>query len=155
FRDSDEAREFLLVESAGAEEALVEVATPLSEQHELAGALDAFDDDREPQFAGKREDRPNDDAVALAGANLGNQPAVDLQRVQWQAAEIGKARITCSEIVESDLDARVADALQIGSDGLEVAEKRCLGDLDRDPFGIDADRPNFVEQPVDIAVLQD
>ena len=52
-RRGDEARELDLVERPGAEEALVEVAAPVGEQGQLAGALDAFDDHLQVELAGQ------------------------------------------------------------------------------------------------------
>ena len=87
----------------------------------------------------------DDDPVALAGDDLGDQPTVDLQRVERQAAEIGEARIAGAEVVERDLEARFAQPREPPSHGLEVAKQSIFGNLDRDALWIDADRPDFVE----------
>ena len=84
-RGGDEAGQFLLRQRAGAEEALVEVAAPVGEQRQLAGALHALDDDLEVELAGQADHRLDDDPVALAADDVGDQPAVDLDHVERQA----------------------------------------------------------------------
>ena len=69
----DEAGEPGLVERAGAEEALVEVAAPFGEQVQLGGAFDAFDDDRQLELAGEADHRLDDDPVAAAADDVGDQ----------------------------------------------------------------------------------
>ena len=97
-----EARQLGLVERAGAEEALVEVAAPVGEQGQLRGGLDAFDDDLQLELAGQADHRPDDDPVARAADDVGDQPAVDLERVERQAGQIGEAGIAGAEIVDRD-----------------------------------------------------
>ena len=67
-----------------------------------------FDDDLEVELAGEVDQRLDDDPVALAADDVGNQAAVDLDHVERQRRQVGKACIAGAEIVDRDPDARLA-----------------------------------------------
>src|SRR5205085_7050070 len=79
-RRSDEARQLEFVERGGAEEALIEIAAPVGEESQLRGAFHAFDDDLEIELACQLNHRLDDNPVAAAADDVGNQAAVDLER---------------------------------------------------------------------------
>ena len=93
------------------------------------------------------DQRLDDDPVALAADQVGDQPAVDLDRVERQRRQIGKARIAGSEIVDRDAEARVAKKVEPLGDGLVVDQQRAFGDFRGDPLGIDPGDLDLVEQP--------
>src|SRR6476646_6374681 len=84
FRGDHEAGQFFLGQRSRAEEALVEVAAPFREKRELARALDALDHDLQVEFAGEADHRLDHDPVAASPDEVGDQPAVDLDRVERQ-----------------------------------------------------------------------
>ena len=143
------------VERARSQEPLVELASPLGEQDELRRAFDAFHDDGKSEIPGQAENRFDHDPIALACANSRDQTAIDLQRIERKAAEVGEARIARPEVVERDLDARLANLFEIACNGFEIAEKNVLRDLDRDPLGIDPGGTDGLQEPGDEAFLHD
>jgi hypothetical protein len=61
-----EASQLLVRQRARPKEALVKVATPFRQQHELAGAFDPLDDHLKIELTRKLDHRLDDDPVALA-----------------------------------------------------------------------------------------
>ena len=77
--------------------------------------------------------------------------AVDLDRVERQAGEVGEAAIAGAEIVDRDAHSRGAEHGEPRGGGGLVGEQAVLGDFDGDPLGLEAGGGDFVEQPALIA----
>jgi hypothetical protein len=72
------------------------------EDFDLFGILDAFRRNAEIEHAAEREDRFHDSMGNPVVLDRVDEGPVDLQLVEWEFAQIGKAGIAGSEIVERD-----------------------------------------------------
>ncbi len=75
-------------------------------------------------------------------------PAVDLEHVEREGGQIGKAGVSGAKIVDGNADAFGTQAREALGDGGLIDQQRALGDLDDDSFGFDARCLDFAEQPL-------
>ena len=73
--------------------------------HQLRGFLDPFGGGLDAERVGELGDRADDRARALAGEQVLDEAAVDLELVEREALQIAQRRIAGAEIVERDADA--------------------------------------------------
>ena len=69
------------------------------------------------------------DWLIVAG-DVADEFAIDLERVDGKALEIGEARVTGAEVVHRELHARVAQAMENARSALGVIHDQGLGDLE-------------------------
>ena len=101
-------------------------------RRELAGRLHALGHDPHPERLGHADDRLHDRGVALAVlAEVGDERAVDLERVDRVAAQVGQRRVAGAEVVEHQPHAEPPQRLQRLGDRGRVLEQQALGDLQR------------------------
>src|SRR5690349_21665176 len=97
------------------QEALADLAAELQEELALRLVLDPFGDHLHAERACEREDRAHDCAgtrIARRARELGDERAVDLERLQRELMQIRERGVAGAEIVERDRDARAAELLQ-------------------------------------------
>src|SRR6476661_934187 len=81
------------VHGTGQEVALAELAAQLLEERELLAGLDAFGDHLLGERLPELEDRLHDLVPLAVALHVLDEGAVDLERVDRQAREVGKARV--------------------------------------------------------------
>ncbi len=111
--------------------------------------LDAFGDDLHAERSGQREDRAHDRiraAAAARGNQLGDERAVDLERLQRKLMQVRQRRVARAEIVERDRDAGGAKLLQRALDQRRIVEQHVLGHLDADALRRHVVRREEIEQ---------
>src|SRR5688500_14723262 len=98
------------------EKALDFVAAVAAQEAQLGVGLDALGDHLEVQGMAERDDRLREGPVVGLGAaaDVAHERAVDLERVDRQILEVGKARIAGAEVVERKRDTELLQALQDG-----------------------------------------
>ena len=76
----------------GEEEALAVAAAEFEQGFALGAGLDAFGDDFDVERAGESEDGAHDGGVAArqSGAQVGDEAAVDLERVNRELVQVGQ-----------------------------------------------------------------
>ena len=84
------------------------VATDALEECELRRILDAFRDHAEPEDPRHRDDGFDDRRRSVIGEHLGDERAVDLDRIDREALQIAQRRVTRAEIVEREPHAELA-----------------------------------------------
>ena len=103
-RRGDEPGQLLLVSAPGAKEALVEVAAPVGEQHQLGGAFDAFDDHLQVRARGQGGSSTRTTIRSRSPVTmLAISPRSIFSMSSGRLVEIGEARIAGAEIVDRDL----------------------------------------------------
>ena len=80
--------------------------------HQLRGFLDAFGGGLDAERVGKLGDRVDDRARAVAGQQVLDEAAVDLELVEREALQIAQGRIAGAEIVERDANAERAQRME-------------------------------------------
>ena len=81
----------LIADIVGGSRDRIVVKAMISLARELGGAFDAFDDHLVAEFARQGDHRLDDNAVARAADDIGDKRAVDLDCVDRQRGQIGKA----------------------------------------------------------------
>ena len=115
----------------------------------LSVALDALGDDGEAERMGHLDDGAHDGRVAALVDDAGDERAVDLERGEWKAREVGEARVAGAEVVDGDAQARVAERAQDARRVLGVVHQLALGDLELDQRRID---PRAIDDGADAHV---
>ena len=103
--------------------------------HQLRGLLDALGGGLDIERMGEFGDRADDRAGAVAGQQIVDEAAVDLQLVEREALQIAERRIAGAEIVERDADAERAQRVEQPQGRLAAFEEDRFGDLDLEPVG--------------------
>ena len=101
--------------------------------HQLRGLLDAFCRRLDVERVGELGDRADDGARAVAGQQVLDEAAVDLELVEREALQIAERRIAGAEIVERDADAERAQRVEQPQRRLAAFEEDRFGDLDLEP----------------------
>ena len=143
------------VERRRAEEALVERAAFLGEQGQLLLCLDPFGDDVEAERTGHVDDASHNDPVPGRAGDVLAQPLVDLEIVERQRLQIGKARIAGAEIVDGRAKAAAAQLGEQGGRAGKVLDQPAFGHLDGQPLGRKAAFPDERKELVGEARLAD
>src|SRR5439155_23512844 len=121
-------------------EALHPIAAGTSQDFELAHILDAFGDNLHPQRVRESSDRVDDRRGLVVVLELTDERAVDLDRVDRQVSQITDRRISGTEIVDGDLDAKFLERVQLPYCARVVVDERGLGDFERDRRWVDLRR---------------
>src|ERR1700687_5686163 len=121
------------------------VAAHLLEQVKGGRVFDAFGDDPLPELVGKLDTRLHDGAIPVAGAHFQYERAVDLDFVDWQAAEISQGGIAGAEVVDGKLKSHRAEPLEDVLRPLGLGHHDRLGELERNPGG--RDKPSLERRP--------
>ena len=101
--------------------------------HQLRRFLDAFGRGLDVERMGELGDRADDRARAVAGQQVLDEAAVDLQLVEREALQIAERRIAGAEIVERDAHAERAQRVQQPQRRVAAFEEDRFGDLDLEP----------------------
>ncbi len=129
----------LVAQRAGKIISLAKLAAEFPKLGELAGRLHAFGDHVETEALGEGDDRPHDLRVLAAGADPGDEGAVDLERVEGELMEVAERRVALAEIVEGELDARATSAGSATDDADSTCSMMAaLGDLHLQAVGVEA-----------------
>ena len=96
----------------GEQEALDRRAAVGAKLHQLRGFLDALGGGLDVERMGELGDRADDRARAVAGQQVLDEAAVDLELVEREALQIAERRIAGAEIVERDADAERAQRVE-------------------------------------------
>src|SRR5438445_7952490 len=80
---------------------------------ELARALDALGDDRQPERMAERRDRLDDPEPLRATVAVVHERTVNLDDVDLQSRQMGERRVAGAEVVDRDPDAEVAERMEI------------------------------------------
>ena len=101
--------------------------------HQLRGFLDALGRGLDAERMGELGDRMDDRARAVAGQQVVDEAAVDLELVEREALQIAERRIAGAEIVERDADAERAQRVEQLQRRFAALEEDRFGDLDLEP----------------------
>jgi len=110
--------------------ALHEIDTHVGEHPQLVFQLDAFGDHFASGGFGDFQDRVDELSLDPVLVNAVDEVAVDLHVVRAQFRPHPQARVTCTQIVQSDREAHRAVMTQGRVEQLEVFGGRLLGQLD-------------------------
>src|SRR3954463_6138578 len=97
--------------------------------HQLRGLLHALRGGLDIERVGELGDRPDDRARPLAGEEIMDEAAVDLQFVEREALQITERGIAGAEIVERDADAERAQRVEQPERRISAVEENRFGDL--------------------------
>ena len=100
-----EAEEVVERDRRGVEEALRLRAAELDEDLGLALGLHALGHHLQAEPAGEADDAGDDRDVVAVGVELGRERAVDLHRVDGEAAQVAERRVAGAEVVDREADA--------------------------------------------------
>ena len=100
---------------------------------QLRGFLDALGGRLHAERMGEFGDRADDRAGAVAGQQVLDEAAVDLDLVEREALQIAQRRIAGAEIVERDADAERAQRVEQLQGRVAAFEEDRFGDLDLEP----------------------
>ncbi len=93
----------------------------------LVRVLHPFGHRAHVQGVGHADDHPDDGAQVIAGREFAHEAAVDLERVEGEAAQVGERGVPRAEIVQRDAHARLAQRAQ--------DRHGCAGLVHEDGFG--------------------
>ena len=110
----------------------------VGQEAQLPLRLDPFGDHPDAEAVRQADDRGDDRAVLLADLEVGDEAAVDLERVDRELLEVGERGVAGPEVVDGDPYADGAERRQHldGEDG--VLHGRALGDLDLEVARVEA-----------------
>src|SRR5471030_93119 len=114
------------------------VAAGTLQEGQLFERLDAFGDHLVLELLGDADDGAGDGAVVGVAGNAGGERAVDLQRVDREALQVGQAGITGAEVVQRQGHAQRRDAVHDADHAVDVVHQRAFGDFQFQPCGLEA-----------------
>ena len=103
-----------------------------------------FGSDRHVEIVAKSRNRADDGGSLFAFYDRGDEALVDLDSVERQPVDLGKARVAGTEIVERNADSDILQAVDDGQHLIAVFEQRAFGDLDLEPVRRKAHRRRAV-----------
>ena len=118
----------------GVEVALTQVAAEAAQQLSLAGRLYSFGDDPLVESVGHGDDPADQGKVLRVGFHALNEGTGDLEVSHGEAAQMGQRGVSGAEVVERDPDPELPQPSQLARGGVDVADHRRLGDLQRQPL---------------------
>ena len=101
----------------------------------LLRALDALRDHLQPGLGRHRRDRGQDRHLQRIPGQAGDEAAVHLEAVDREVPEAGQRGLAGAEVVQRDLDAEFAQALQGGDRERRVGQQGGLGEFEPQPAG--------------------
>lgn len=112
FQDApgDKLFDLFYVEWTGEEESLAVFTLQFPQDVELLIGLDTFGNNVQPEVLGQRHDRTDDCNVLFILHHLINERAIDFESVDWEVLQIPQTRVPSSEVIDTQLDAQVAQA---------------------------------------------
>ena len=119
------------------EVALGVVAAEPAQLRELGLVLDPLGDHVQREGAGHADDRLDDRRALLLDPERVDEGAVDLQRVEGEAVEVGERGVAGAEVVEDEPHADLAERLQGGHRGGRLLDQDALGDLQAQVDGVE------------------
>ena len=111
---AEQAGDLLRCERAREEVALGVVAAEAAQLRELRLVLDPLGDRVEREGPGHADHRLDDRRALLLDAEAVDEGAVDLQRVEGEAVEVGERGVAGAEVVEDEANAELAQRLERG-----------------------------------------
>src|SRR5471032_2904301 len=109
------------------------VAAGTLQEGQLLERLDAFGNHLVLELLGDADDGAGDGAVVGVAGNAGGERAVDLQRVDREALQVGQAGITGAEVVQRQGHAQRRDAVHDADHTVDVVHQRAFGDFQFQP----------------------
>lgn len=132
---------------------LSEVAIERLQEGDLFCAFDAFGDDADVEIVSEGGDGLNEGGVSAAAQHVGDERAVDLDRVDGKLVNIGEGRVTGAEVVEGEFEPSGLERVKLSEAGLDVAHDGRLGDFEADGFGRNIVTRGDVQESVAEVVL--
>ena len=126
------------VERTCEQEALAAVAVLVPQQRELLLLLDALGEGLDRERLAELHEGVDQRLALLVALSTRDERAVDLQRVDREALQVGERGVAGAEVVDRDAHAELLDRGQPRGGLLGVAHQRGLGDLDRQRVGVEA-----------------
>src|SRR6185312_13208063 len=121
---AQECLDHLRAERAGEQEALAAVAVLLPDQRELLRALDALGQGLDRERLAELNEASQEDLTLVPVADLRDERAVDLERVDWELLEVGERRVAGAEVVDRDPHAEPLDLQEPACGLLGIAHER-------------------------------
>lgn len=103
------------------------VAVVFAKKLQLLVGFYAFGDDREVQAVGHGDDGASDLGVLFARRKAVDEGAVDLQYVDRELFEVIQRRVACAEIIDSDTQAKVFEAVEDLHGFVDLAHQDAFG----------------------------
>src|ERR1700687_1252041 len=105
-------------------------AAQAAQRRDLLLGLDALGDDLDAEPLAEHEDGLDDLDLAVVGGHRLYERAIDLERVDRQLVQVAERRIAGAEVVDSQLNAQRAQALEAVHGGHAAADEHALGELE-------------------------
>ena len=102
---------------------------------QLGGCLDTLGDDLEIQVMTERDDGADDRGVVRVGADVGDERAVDLQRVQREALQIVQRAVTGAEVIDRERKPEFLQRQQRAPPRFGVLHEHPFGELELEQRG--------------------
>lgn len=135
------------VQRLGAQETLVKFAPLGGQQVTFTLGLHAFGNRLQSQAACDGDDPAHDHASARIPIDVIRQAAIDLQIIEWQRLQIGKAGITRAEIVDRDPQPLGAQSIKADRRSSKIGNEAAFRNLRRHAARID---PASIDQRLEI-----
>src|SRR5438270_9179031 len=141
--DAAQAREHQSAELLGRhgpreEKALRLLAAERAQEGGLRVALDALGDDGEAKRVRHLDDGAHDGGIRLVVEHIGDERAIDFERGERKAREIGEARVAGAEVVDRDSHAGLAEPAQYADGVIRIVHQLAFGDFELDQRRRDA-----------------
>ncbi len=104
-------------------------AAEFAQHQRLLCGLDPLRGYRHVQRFAESDDGLDDRSHRGIARHAANELSVDLDLGEGEAREIAQARIAGAEIVHSDVDAKIAKAIELTQHLLGVVDEKVLGDF--------------------------
>ena len=114
------------------------VAAHLAEARQLQRRLQALGDDGDAERVAEVDDGLDDRRVLGVEAEAGDEPTVDLDRLDREPLEVRERGVAGAEVVDREVQAQAAQVAQGDRRRLDVGEQCGLGDLQPQRIGGDA-----------------
>ena len=105
----------------------------MSQHAQLRGRLDPLGYHVQPEAVGHRHNGAYDCRIDGIHVHVAHESAVDLEHVDRQATQIAQAGVAGSEVVDRDIDAELAQSLQVFYALCEVIDQRAFRQLEHEP----------------------
>ena len=120
----------------------------MAQQRQRGGlGLNSLGNQLQAERLRQRDDRPHDREIAGIGAEVADEPPVDLECVDGKRLQVRQHAVAGAEVVDGDLDADLLESGERDPGGLDVLNHDAFGDLQtyrpavETEFGDDARRP--------------
>src|SRR5580693_6406596 len=113
--------------------------------------LNAFSDQLQAERLSEPDDGADYGQVAGVGAQVADEPGVDLEHVDRKGLQVRQHRIAGAEVVDGDLDPDLLELREGFARGFDVVHHGPLGDLQAYRSGIDAELLDGVGHTTDEA----